>query len=228
MKRALTLLISVIFSLAIVSVAQVRDPNFPKELSIGVKGGVSFPSVEFSPTVIQNFWVGYTTGVALRYSEENIFGLIVEVNMTRRGWDENFDDDPYNYRRALDYIEIPFLSHIYFGSNTFRGFVNLGPQLGILVNESRTCNFDVKNPPTFSNYNKVTEAYDLPIKNTFDYGITGGLGAELRFDRHIVVLEGRYYFGLGDIFGNRKADVFSGSSANRGFLVTLSYMFRIW
>ena len=64
--------------------------------------------------------------------------------------------------------------------------------------------------------------------NNFDYGITGGVGVELRLNRNVFVLEGRYSFGLGDIFGNKKADVFHGSSANRGILVTLSYMFNVW
>lgn len=228
MKRLSTILLLFILSGAFALMAQVRDPKFKRELLLGVKAGVSIPNIEFSPAVAQNAWVGYTTGFSFRYTEEKLFGLIIEANFTRRGWDENFDDDPYNYRRSLDYLEIPFLAHIYFGSDKIHGFVNLGPQLGVLINEAKISNFDVSNPPSFSNYNKVKEAYDLPIKNIFDYGITGGLGAELRLNKHIIVLEGRYYFGLGDIFGNRKADVFSGSSANRGFLVTLSYMFNIW
>ena len=213
---------------ALLTVAQQRDPNFDKELSIGVKGGVTIPNVAFSPSVQQNTWLGYTTGVALRYTEEKIFGLIVEANFTQRGWDEKFEYEPYNYRRTFNYVEIPFMTHIYFGSKKFHAFVNLGPQLGIMIDDTYNANFDVANPPAFSDPNKIKEAYALPVKNIFDYGITGGLGVELRLGRHIIGLEGRYYFGLGDAFGNHKADVFSGSSANRGFTTTLSYMFRIW
>ncbi len=210
------------------AIAQVRDPNFKRELSVGAKAGITIPEMALSPAVDQNTWMGYTSGLTFRYIEEKIFGLIVELNWAQRGWDEKFEGVDYSYRRTLNYLEIPFLSHIYFGSEKFHGFVNLGPQVGFMLNDSKQANFDLDNPPTLGNGHHNKEAYDLPVKNRFDYGITGGLGVELRFNRHIILLEGRYYFGLGDVFGNHKADVFYGSSANRGFLATISYMFRIW
>lgn len=228
MKNSIIITIILLLGSFVLSTAQVRDPNFKRELSIGVKGGVTIPSMAFSPEIEQNTWIGATTGVTMRYIEEKIFGLIVEANFSQRGWDETFENDPYNYRRTLNYLEIPFLAHIYFGSEKFHGFVNLGPQLGIMLNDTESSNFDTNNPPTFTDPNKIKEVYNMPVKTIFDYGITGGLGVELRFNRHIIILEGRYYFGLGDIYGNHKSDVFYGSSANRGFLATLSYMFRIW
>ncbi len=205
-----------------------RDPLFEKELSIGIKGGVTIPNMAFSPSIQQNTWVGATTGIAFRYIEEKLFGLITELNYSQRGWDEFFDTDPYHYRRTLNYLEIPFLAHIYFGNKVVHGFANLGPQVGFMLNDSYNSNFDINNLPSFSKLNTIPESYVLPIKNRFDYGITGGLGIELRLKKHIILLEGRYYFGLGDIFGNRKADVFYGASANRGFLATATYFFRIW
>lgn len=212
----------------ILSSAQVRDPNFKREMSIGVKGGVTIPNMAFSPGIAQNTWVGSTVGVSMRYIEEKLFGLVVEANFAQHGWNEAFEDEPYHYQRTLNYLEIPFLAHIYFGSKKFHAFINLGPQVGILLGENESSNFDTKNPPTFTGYNKIKEVYEMPVKNIFDYGITGGVGIELRFNRHIFLLEGRYYFGLGDIYGNHKSDVFYGSSANRGFVATLAYMFRIW
>lgn len=228
MKQRLIILLCALLSCSILSIAQVRDPNFKRELLVGVKGGVSIPNVAFSPNIEQNTWIGYTAGVAMRYTEEKLFGLIVEANVTQRGWDEKFEYDPYQYRRTLTYLEIPFLTHIYFGNDKVHGFVNLGPQLGVMLGEAKSANFDTLNLPSFTNPNTIKESYELPVKNNFDYGITGGLGVELRLNRNVFVLEGRYYFGLGDIFGNKKADVFHGSSANRGILVTLSYMFNVW
>ena len=221
--------ICVIMALACMTTAMAqRDITFDRELSVGVKGGVTIPSMAFSPSIQQNTWVGYTTGLVFRYTEEKIFGLIAELNFSQRGWDENFGNDPYHYRHMLDYIEIPFLAHIYFGSDVVRGFVNIGPQIGILYHDNFNADFDIDNLPAFTEENRINEVYNLPIANRFDYGITGGVGVELRLKRHIILLEGRYYFGLGDIYGNRKADVFSGSSANRGFMVNIAYLFRIW
>ena len=67
----------------------------------------------------------------------------------------------------------------------------------------------------------------MDIKNKFDYGITAGAGIELYLrPRHSIVLEARYYFGLGNIFPSTKADYFSASRAS-AIQVTLGYNFRL-
>lgn len=41
----------------------------------------------------------------------------------------------------------------------------------------------------------------MDIAHRFDYGIIAGAGIEFRIKKtHGIVLEGRYYYGLGDIF----------------------------
>ena len=68
--------------------------------------------------------------------------------------------------------------------------------------------------------------YDLPVKHKFDYGITGGIGVELNTKAGHFLLEGRYYYGLSDVFGNSKKDVFSRS--NHGAIIAkLSYLIDI-
>ena len=66
--------------------------NYKPEYTIGVKGGITLSNVSFSPSIKQNWLLGYTGGVSFRYIEEKFFGLIVEANYTRRGWDQNFEE----------------------------------------------------------------------------------------------------------------------------------------
>ena len=67
----------------------------------------------------------------------------------------------------------------------------------------------------------------MDIKNRVDYGIVGGGGIEIRFhDRHSLMLEGRYYFGLGNIFPSAKKDEFSASRVT-SVEISLAYMFRL-
>ena len=67
----------------------------------------------------------------------------------------------------------------------------------------------------------------MKVKNRFDYGITAGAGIEfIVAGRHSLMLEGRYYFGLGNIFPSAKKDYFS-ASRGTSILVTLGYMFRL-
>ena len=67
----------------------------------------------------------------------------------------------------------------------------------------------------------------LPIQRKFDYGIAAGLGLEYSHPKfgHIM-LEGRYYYGLGDIFDNSKRDYFGRSNLGN-IVVKLTYLFDI-
>ena len=67
----------------------------------------------------------------------------------------------------------------------------------------------------------------MPIEKKFDYGIAAGLGAEWSIRRigHFI-LEARYYYGLGNIYGNSKKDFF-GKSNNSNIIIKLTYLYDI-
>ena len=66
----------------------------------------------------------------------------------------------------------------------------------------------------------------MDIAHKIDYGIMAGAGIEFRIRKsHGIVLEGRYYYGLGDIFKNRKKDVFS-ASHNQIITISLGYLYH--
>ncbi|MEG1643430.1 MAG: porin family protein [Bacteroidales bacterium] len=223
MKRIF--LVSCLLALVLSSYAQKK---IGKELFLGVKGGTTWSRLSITPKIKQQFEFGYISGVSMRYIEERFFGIIVELNFAQHGWKGTFEekDSNYAYSRKLNYIELPFLAHIYFGKKAFRFFVNLGPQIGLCIGESASANFDTQNPPKFT-IQRETEQYKTKVEHPFDYGLTGGGGFEFRIkERHALLLEGRYYFGLGDIFNNRSSDYFSVSS-NQSILLSLSYQFNI-
>lgn len=226
MKRTLFILI-----LAIAShfLATAQD-HYQGNISIGAKGGVTMSRIQFNPVVPQSFVPGIMLGVTARYIEEKHFGLIAEVNLEQRGWKEKFEGYDYNYQRQLTYIQIPILTHIYFGSNKFHGFVNAGPEAGFLIGESIKSNFDYKNIesiPDFPKNNRYTDQFTLDTKYKFDYGISLGGGIEMiARNKSSFNLEARFYYGLHDVFGNHKKDVFSGSSS-LSVMMTLGYSYRV-
>ncbi len=67
----------------------------------------------------------------------------------------------------------------------------------------------------------------MPIEKKLDYGIAAGLGVELSL-RHVghFLLEGRYYFGLGNIYGNTKRDYFAKSNY-QNIVIKATYLFDI-
>ncbi len=217
---------------AIVTTVAACAGDFEKKnLSLGFKGGMSLSRVNFQSSVPQKMLGGIVIGASVRYIEENHFGLIGEINFEQRGWNENFAPlEGYSFKRKFSYIQIPLLSHIYFGSDRARFFINAGPEIGLMISDNRSSNFDYNNASSIeeiaSSFHQ-TDQYILPVKRKFDYGISAGLGVELNINKkNAINLEGRFYYGLNDVFSNRKSDPFQGSSG-MSIMVTLGYNLRL-
>ena len=221
--------LSLLFLFSTVSKAQVGEHRHL--FSIGVNGGMSLNSVDFSPKIKLSQMMGYTGGFTARYISEKYFAMIcgaqIEVNYSLRGWKEEIEEQPVDnhlaYTRNMSYIEIPFLAHLAFGKE-HRGaqvFINLGPQIGFLLTEKEEIEGDWSNPPI-----PIVEQHGKKIDKKFEYGITGGLGVELKTNAGNFLLEGRYYFGLSDFYNNTKKDFIS-RSAHSVISVLLSYLWDL-
>lgn len=223
--------LSIITLFILISVAVTKAQTlYESRVSVGGKVGMTLSKTMFAPAVKQSMLMGYTAGVTFRYAEEKNFGLLAEVNVAQRGWKENFEEFPFEYTRQLTYLQIPIMTHITFGNTKVKGFFNAGPEVGFMIGESVTSNFDVNdyaNIQGFPIINRHNEQLVLPIKNSIDYGISAGAGIELIAKRkHSFLLEGRFYYGLGNIFGSRKKDAFS-ASTSMSIMITLGYMYRL-
>lgn len=230
MRRFLLPLLCMLLSTtALAQVGELRS-----NLAIGVNGGYNLSRVDFSPTIKQNLHPGLTGGFTLRYTTEKYFALIcaaqIEVNFAQRGWDELIDDGTGNtYHRTTNYIEIPFFAHLGWGKEE-RGlqfFVNAGPQFGLFLGDEEYYGFSADKPwAPEMRPNSMNMQYGKEVENTLEYGIAGGLGMELKTAIGNFLIEGRYFFGLSDMFGNAKADPF-GRSANTTITGKISYLIDI-
>lgn len=230
MKRLLIPIFGMLLSIA--SFAQVGELR--SNLAIGANGGFNLSRVDFSPTIKQELHPGLTGGLTLRYTTEKYFSLIcaaqLEVNFAQRGWNEFIDDGSNNtYHRTTNYVEIPFFAHLGWGQEV-RGmqyFINAGPQLGIYLNDEEYYGFSAEYPWDDSRRpNYINMQYGKQVENTLEYGIAGGAGMELKTAIGNFIIEGRYFFGLSDMFGNAKADPF-GRSANTTITGKISYLIDI-
>ncbi|MBQ9077339.1 MAG: PorT family protein [Muribaculaceae bacterium] len=226
MRRFFSAIIITIVSIAPVYAQRHYSPN----VAIGGKAGATMSSIAFNPDVQQSMVNGLIAGVTFRYTEEKHVGLMAEINIEQRGWKEDFEEYPFSYERKLTYIQVPLLTHIFFGGRKFKGFINLGPEVSYMLGESTNANFNYNNIPSvpgFPTENRMTEQLYTKVKNKFDYGISAGIGMEYLIKRrHSIMLEGRYYFGLGNIYPDNKRDTFSASRGST-ISITLSYMYRL-
>lgn len=228
MKRLLTLLAGALL-LAIGSQRASAQRHYIPHVHIGVHGGMSMSRQSFYPSIKEGMLNGAQFGFSFRYAEERHVGLLAELNIEQRGWKEDFEDAPFEFQRRLTYIELPIMTHIFFGSRTVKGFFNLGPEVGYMISDKASANFPYTSLPDVKDFpaNRRYEQMQLKVSSRFDYGITAGAGVEFVIRRrHSITLEGRYYYGLGNIFPSARKDTFSASRGS-SIQITLGYLFRL-
>lgn len=224
--------------------AQVGD--YRTDLAIGVNGGYAMTRLSFTPDVPQDLLGGVTGGLTIRYTCEKYFSSIcaitAEVNYMQAGWKERIldvfdepvyyegdDSDPLRYQRRITYVQVPLLARLGWGRERkgLQAFIQLGPQLGFYLDESNETNIVQGRPTQNTRVSSVVAQETMPVENKFDYGIVGGAGIEFSHPKvgHFL-LEGRYYFGLANIYGNSKSDYFAKSNQSN-IVVKLSYLFDV-
>ncbi len=211
--------------------AQVGE--YRSAFAIGVNGGCVFNRVSFDPTIKKSYHQGMTGGITLRYTSEKYFAMLcaiqAEVNYAQMGWTEVIETSSDTYSRTVNYIQVPLLARLAYGKEEkgLMGYLVLGPQLGFYLSDSDKRGGEWSEATLALRPNHVVEQYSLPIQNHFEYGITGGLGLEVNTRKagHFMI-EGRYYFGLSNIFHDGKADPF-GRSANGAIVAKATYLFDV-
>ncbi len=237
------IVIMIFAMLSVVVKAQIG--LYRNDLSIGVNGGYVMSNVGFSPKVNQTQLGGITGGLSFRYVCEKYFSTIcavqAEVNFTQVGWKEkllDINDAPVintvtglaeSYSRTLTYVQIPLFAHLGWGREKkgVQFFFQAGPQLGFNIGETTNTNFDVEQRNSADRVNNTVAQDTMSVENKFDYGIAAGFGLEYSHPKvgHFQ-LEARYYYGLGNIYGDSKKDYFGKSNIN-SIVVKLTYLFDL-
>ena len=202
------------------------QPKVPREFQFALLGGSNLSSYTFIPSVSQDKSVGYVAGVGVRYIEEKFFGLQGELLLTRRGVKDRYDSAPeYNFERTLTYLEMPLMAHVYFNLGKRNEVaLDLGPKLGYYLHDKSKGNLDEKFDRTKAEHGYAH--HDMEVTQKLDYGIQAGFGYEFKFSRQLSMqVQGRYYFGLGDMFPSTKADTFE-TSANQSVQIVMALWFH--
>jgi hypothetical protein len=196
-----------------------QPTDFKPEIYIGVKGGMAFSKVRFYPNVIESFQDGKTGGIMFRLISEPHIGFQVEVNYTQKGWKE----DSIGYSRFINYISVPIMTHISFGSKAFRVILNLGPEVAYRFSEEEKFNLGIipsSGDPGYRTY------FGKPTDSQLDFLFTAGLGFEYHLKNgKIFALEGRAFYSLPNLF-NPDNYPYKFSQSN-GVQVTLDYLFQL-
>lgn len=228
MKRHTFLLLLSVVCYPLSLFAQVGEPR--TDLAIGGSGGFVMNKVSFKPSVRQTLKNGATFGFTARYTCEKYFSMLCafqgEVNFSQAGWKEKTDEETGSYQRTVNYVQMPLLANLGYGRERggVKGFLVIGPQLGFCIGESTKEGARYNVPQALVG---GKDQHELNVEKKFDYGITGGLGIDISTKNgHHFIVEGRYFYGLSDVFKNSKKDPFA-RSANGTITAKVSYLFDI-
>ena len=237
MKRVGIIALFIVFCCGEQAFSQTGQPanSFVPEWSFGFNGGLTFSRIGFNSIFLrvpQDLLQQYSGGITVRYISENHFGILGELNYSLRGWKERKDDtvNVNSYTRSIAYLELPLMTHIYYNLGKRVRFVfNAGPQVCYYLSEKEPVK-NIIDPKLdiINNPNQTVSYYDTHVQHSFDYGLKGTIGLEFRTGAGSFVLDGRYYYGLSDIFSNQrqKHDWFD-ASHNQVIGVNLTYLFHI-
>ena len=206
--RKLLILVLIFISASLYAQVRLDKP----EMYIGANLGVTESMINFSPAIPQGFLMGFNGGIVFRYIAEKNVGIQAELNFSQRGWTESSG----LYSRQLNYIELPFMTHIYVGRKN-RFFFNLGPKISYLLSERVILN---------STVGSVDAQHVTSVEHPFDYGLCTGLGMLFNINGKIIQLDTRANYSLSNIFADTKRDVFS-SSNNLNLSVNLAWLFQL-
>ena len=201
--------------------AQTSQEPFFQAISVGVKGGMTASRFTFVPSVRQRLHTGPVAGISVRYDVERGASLQAELNYRRGGWQERYDSLQTHYTRDLDYLELPLLTHLYIRSGDMCFFLNAGPFFGYLLGESATSAGEAN----MSNLD--TTRHGIAVRDRLFWGLGGGPGISIPLgNRQRIELEGRFVYGLGNIWSSKRGSTYVQSS-EMYFGATLNYFFRL-
>ena len=184
MKKQFAKLSAVLVLITLAVTAQGQE----KVWSLGPEIGVNFSKYGRDATD-NDFKPGILGGLFATYSVNKAYAVTGKLLFSQKGTQYTIANTPVKV--TTNYIEIPIIGRYFLvQEGAFRPNVFLGPSLGFLTG--------VSSKAGSGDYQKVPNYKDS--YNTFDFGITGGIGFNYEVADDIrVLIDARYTYGLSDV-----------------------------
>jgi hypothetical protein len=209
MKRTLILTVTLFLTVSVYS-----QNRFEPETYFGFKLGGNISGILSDPTISQKINPGLTSGLVFKHISQKSLGIQLELNYKQSGWNENLDSTNI-YKRRLNFIELPFMTHVNLGNQKTRFVINLGPYISYLLSE--------KEKIYLLEGIEEKEYYRKKIDNKASFGLCLGLGISPQTSIGLFQIESRISSSLTDNFKSKSSSPFS-SSKNLNAELNLTYM----
>ena len=180
------------------------------------KVGISIANVALksgSITITPDSKIGLQFGGALEIGVSDMFSIQPELLFIQKGY--KLEDKGVTETRSLNYLEIPILAKVQFGTDQIKFHVNAGPSLGIII--SGADKEEGGGKPTISRDLTIGSTENDDIQRT-DFGLQFGGG--ITFSNFVLDL--RYGLGLSNIANSPSG--FDFTAKNRAIGITVGYV----
>ncbi|MGB9765815.1 MAG: porin family protein [Candidatus Saccharicenans sp.] len=191
-------------------------------VTFGVKGGLNYSNLTFSPPVDfftnQKYLKSFSGGAFLSINLGPI-GFQPEVLYSRRGFEFSGTDQisgPYQVQILLDYLEIPLLVRL--------NIIPLGPIKAYVFGGTSYGYLQKAKFKETSQNSQTTEDIKSDFKSS-SLAAVGGLGLDLKIPMLFkITLDARYHYGLSNII-QPTSDLGTYKIKNKGFSIMLGLGF---
>ena len=182
---------------------------------IALKGGVAVSHFQSrGPNPFDGSFVSTAFGGHARFRFGRI-ALQPELHMVSRG--ATADASSLDERMRLEYMEVPVMLVVPVSIGNFEPYAFGGPMISletrcrsIIEENNLKTHFDCDDPGAVSSFDR----------RVFDYGASAGAGISHKLGSGRILLEGRYTWGLRDIYDGADNDI---EVRNRSYVVSIGY-----
>ncbi len=199
------------------------------QITLTPRVGTTFSTISFSDLIEEDLEtgsskqsaIGFIAGAEVGFSISDMFSIQTGLNFTQKGTE--YEEFGATTTLTTNYIELPLLARVSFGSDKVKGYVNAGPSLGLGLNgkiKAEALGFSIEEDISFGD----SDASDFSFDNSLDLGVQFGAGVGYLLGPGQIVLDLRYGFGISNLF--ETPDGFDRSdfkSTNNVFAISLGY-----
>jgi opacity protein-like surface antigen len=209
------------------------------QVTIIPKAGVTFSNIAFKENQEgQGSTTGLVLGAGFNFAldQDAFFSIQPEILYTQKGFrTKTFNNaDSRERQYTLNYLEVPVLAKIAFGSETIKGYVNAGPSLGFGLGGKRLKtdlnNGVAKTEEISVQFGKEPESYtgkDEFIDNRMDFGLQFGGGVGIKLGPGSLLLDMRYGLGMSNLIDADPNQTTSDANKSQNRVIALSLGYAI-
>lgn len=200
------------------------------------KAGVSFSNVAFQNTQAgQKATTGFLVGAGFNFpmDTDGFFSIQPELLYIQKGYQSQWSTSSKttDANIHLNYLEIPILAKLSFGSESLKGYINAGPSIGFgMGGKANKTTFDgtkttsVTGSVKFGPQPLMANSNDVYVDNQTDFGLQFGGGIGYQVGPGSLLLDVRYGLGMTNLYNlGDKQSAGANKSQNRVLALSLGY-----